>query len=61
MTHHCYLCGQPLEDRDMIEVTVVAPYHKIASRIAFSIGKPVEAYVSTLRHNDCGDDDDEIQ
>jgi len=53
----CYICGEEFKDKEMVELTVIAPYNDIPSRIAFSIGKPVEAYLDTLRHNVCPDYD----
>ncbi len=58
---YCYLCSQILKDEEIIECTVVAEYMKIPSRIAFKLGKPMEVYLDTLRHNKCPEDSDEYQ
>lgn len=41
-----------------MELTIIAPWHPINSKVAFSIGKPVDSYPDTLKHNDCYDNDE---
>ncbi len=55
MNRECFICGDVFKDGEMVELTVIAPYHEIPSKTSFSIGKPVEAYLDTLRHNKCPD------
>jgi len=49
----CYLCGERLLTDQLVELTVIAPYLELKSKVAYSIGKPVDAYADTLRHHDC--------
>jgi len=53
MTKTCYLCGEPFKPDELVEVTVIAPWVALKSRVAYSIGKPLDAYADTLRHNEC--------
>ena len=53
MTRNCYLCGQRLKTDDLVEVTVVAGFKELASKTAYCITKPIDAYANTLRHHDC--------
>ena len=55
MLKNCYLCGQRLKTEDIVELTVVAPYNELGSKVHFSIGKPIDAYAGTLRHANCDD------
>ncbi len=56
MNRMCPVCDQNFKSGDMIEVMVVAEWIQIPSEKAYKIGKPVEAYVHTLRHHDCFND-----
>jgi hypothetical protein len=49
----CYVCGNPLREGQLVEVTVIAPYKELGSKVIFSIHKPIDAYPDTLRHHDC--------
>jgi len=49
----CYLCGERLKTDDLVELTVIAHYQELKSKVAYSIGKPVDAYADTLRHHEC--------
>lgn len=53
MNKTCYLCGEEFLEDELVELTVIAPFHKIKSKVNFSIGHPVEAYGDTMRHNLC--------
>lgn len=53
MLRTCYLCGLPLRTDELVELTVIAPYVELRSKVAYSIGKPVDAYPDTLRHHEC--------
>jgi len=55
MTKSCYICGEEFKDLELVEITVIAPWHEIRSDVAFSIGKPIDAYADTLRHHQCND------
>ena len=60
MTRNCYLCGQRLKTEDLVEVTVVAEFKELASKTAYCIAKPVDAYANTLRHWNCDDPKGEL-
>lgn len=53
MTRTCYLCGENFIEGQLVELTVIAPWKPLKSKVAYSIGKPVDAYADTLRHNKC--------
>jgi hypothetical protein len=53
MHKKCNLCGQYLRTGELVELTVIAPYHELRSNVTFSIGTPVDSYPESLRHNDC--------
>lgn len=53
MRKACYICGEYFKESQLVEVTVIAPWHEIKSNVAYSLGKPVDAYNDTLRHNLC--------
>ena len=53
MTRACYLCGELLREEQLVEITVIAHFHELKSKVAYSIGKPVDAYADTLRHHNC--------
>lgn len=53
MLRTCYLCGEPLKTDELVELTVIAPFRELKSKVAFSIGAPQDAYASTLRHHEC--------
>ncbi len=60
MLKNCYLCGQRLKTEDIVELTVVAPFNELSSKVHFSIGKPIDAYANTLRHYNCDDPRNEL-
>ncbi len=53
MTRQCYLCGELLKQDQLVELTVIAHFIELKSKVAYSISKPVDAYADTLRHNNC--------
>lgn len=57
MRKTCYLCGERLKQDQLVEVTVIAPYVEIKSKVTYSIGKPIDAYPDTLRHHECESND----
>lgn len=52
----CYICGFPLRTDELVELTVIAPFRELKSKVAFCIGAPVDAYADTLRHHKCKED-----
>ena len=56
----CYMCGEPLKADQLVELTVIAPWVSLKSKVAFSIGKPIDAYSDTLRHHECYDNEAKI-
>lgn len=56
MTKACYICNRDIKDGELVELTVIAYFHELKSKVAYSIGKPVDAYADTLRHHDCNED-----
>lgn len=61
MVKTCYLCGQRLKTDDLVELTVIAPFNELKSAVHFSIGRPIDAYASTLRHHNCEDPKHELK
>lgn len=57
----CYLCGEGFEDGQLVELTVIAPWRKVKSKVAFCVGKPEDAYADTLRHHICPQNDYDSQ
>lgn len=55
MIKTCYVCAARLKTDDIVELTVVAPFRELASKIHFSIGTPLDAYADTLKHSNCDD------
>lgn len=53
MTKSCYLCGSMFKKDELIEVTIIARWKPLKSKVAYSIEKPIDAYADTLRHNKC--------
>jgi hypothetical protein len=60
MTKTCYLCGQSLKTDELVELTVIAPFRELKSTVHFSVGLPVDAYGSTLRHHNCSNPKGEL-
>lgn len=56
MVRACYICGRYLKTDDIVELTVIAPYLELKSKVVYSIGKPIDAYADTLRHHLCPED-----
>jgi hypothetical protein len=56
MRKDCPLCGRPFQHGDLVEVTVIAPWIEIPSKISYAIGKPIDTYPDTLQHTECPDD-----
>ena len=54
------MCGEPLKADQLVELTVIAPWVSLKSKVAFSIGKPIDAYADTLRHHECYDNEAKI-
>lgn len=55
MTKACYVCGELLREGQLVELTVISHFHELKSKVAYSIGKPIDAYADTLRHHECPD------
>jgi hypothetical protein len=53
MIKFCPVCDQQYRPGELVEVVVIAPWNPIKSTVAFSLGKPVDAYPDTLKHHDC--------
>lgn len=53
MMRTCYMCGEPLKTDELVELTVIAPFRELKSKVNFCIGTPVDAYADTLRHHSC--------
>jgi hypothetical protein len=47
------MCGEPLKTDELVELTVIAPFRELKSKVNFCIGTPVDAYADTLRHHSC--------
>lgn len=61
MLRTCYICGDEFKTDELVELTVIAPWHPLKSSVTFSIGKPVDAYADTLRHHLCPQNDYDTQ
>jgi hypothetical protein len=53
----CYLCGEGFMEGQLVELTVIAHWVPLKSKVAYSISKPVDAYADTLRHHTCPQND----
>lgn len=58
---HCYLCGETFKLDQLVELTVIAPWKPLKSKIAYCIGTPKDAYPDTLRHHECPEGRDDYQ
>jgi hypothetical protein len=56
MTKPCYICGEYIREGQLVELTVIATFHELKSKVAYSIDKPIDAYADTLRHHECTED-----
>lgn len=53
MIRTCYLCGDEFKADELVELTVIAAWRPLRSKVTFCIGKPLDAYSDTLRHHKC--------
>lgn len=51
MVKYCSICGAALREGDFIVAEVLATYHIIPSKIAYSISQPSKCY--EIRHKKC--------
>lgn len=61
MRKMCYICGEYFKQGELVEITVIAPWHEIKSTVAYSIGQPIDTYPDTLRHNKCSEGDNDYK
>lgn len=54
MDHFCDKCSEPIEDGEYIEITVITPYKKLGSRVAFALNAAERvALPETIAHKLC--------
>lgn len=53
MTKCCPRCDLPFKTDELVELTVIAPYKELKSKVTFSIGQPVDSYPESLIHHTC--------
>ena len=53
MDKACPRCGDGFKTGELVELVIIAPYQEIPSKVAFSIGKPIDSYPDSLQHHSC--------